>query len=83
MGIQNLAVIHKPSGEVEFSCPECHGIAIPNNGAQDKEQLAYLMVCSACGIILGQWPTAQERTQDLKVLTAKAKEELSGQASKK
>jgi hypothetical protein len=76
MGIQKLTVIHKPTGEIEFSCPECHGIAMPAYGAQDKDQLAYLMVCSACGIILAEWPTAQERTQDLKAFAAKAKEGL-------
>ena len=77
MGIENLAVLNRPNGEVEFSCPECHGIATPNDGVADKEQLAYLLVCSKCRIILGQWPTAQERAQDLKVFAEKAKRELS------
>lgn len=76
MGIQKLTAMCKPSGEIVFSCPECHGLALPAYGAQDKDQLAYLMICSGCGIILGEWPTAQERTQDLKAFAAKAKEGL-------
>jgi hypothetical protein len=74
MGIQKLTVILKANGDVEFSCPQCHGIALPAIGAQDKDQLVYLMVRSKCGIGLGEWLTAEERNQDLKAFAAKARE---------
>jgi hypothetical protein len=76
MGILKLNAVCKANNEVEFSCPECRSPARPGFGAQDKDQLAYLVICSGCGIILGEWPTAQERAQDLKVFAAKAKEGL-------
>jgi hypothetical protein len=76
MGIQQLTAISQPSGDVEFSCPKCHQLARPAFGSGDKGNVAYLMVCSGCGIVLGEWATAEERAKDLSELAAKAKEGL-------
>lgn len=73
MAIERLAAIRTDAG-VKFLCPDCKVQATQAHGAQNKDELAYLIICSKCGNILGQWTTAEQRDAELKSLAEKAKE---------
>jgi hypothetical protein len=73
--INGLTCVKNTHGGVEFVHAECGAIAEKATGAQAKEELSYLMVCSMCGTPLGEWHTQAEREQELNAFAEKTKRE--------
>jgi len=76
MPINKLFVIAHSNGSTEFRCSECKGVGEYAYGAANKDQLAYVLICSGCGDILGEWLTAEERATELRDCAAKAAEKM-------
>ncbi len=70
MAIYNLTAT-KIGGRLVFSCPKCKLPATPAYGAQNRDQLVYLLLCPKCPDILGEWTTREERDSELRGLVAK------------
>ncbi len=67
MAIYNLTAM-KIGGRFIFSCPKCKLPATPAYGAQNRDQLVYLLLCLSCPDTLAEWPTQEERDSELRVL---------------
>ena len=52
--IDGLAGI-KNNGGVDLVCGECRAPVENATGAQNKDQLAYMLVCSKCHKVVGEW----------------------------
>ncbi len=70
MSIYNLSAIKRASGIV-FACPKCKVAATSAYGAQNRDQLAYLLICEKCGDILAEWASPDVRDGELKELARK------------
>ncbi len=66
MGIKELTGIRNEDGGVTLRCPRCGGSPEKQYGAQNRDQLAYVISCSVCHQILGEWTTAEDRDKDLR-----------------
>lgn len=67
MSIYNLSAIKGRAGIV-FACPKCKTAASSAYGAQNRDQLAYLLVCEKCGDILAEWASPDVRDDKLRDL---------------
>ena len=70
MAIYNLTV-KKIGNRFVFSCPKCDIPAISAYGAQNKDQLVYVLLCGKCFETLAEWMTREEGDTELKELIAK------------
>jgi hypothetical protein len=43
------------------------------NGAQNKDQLAYVLMCAKCGRVVGEWTSVEEREKELREFAGKVK----------
>jgi predicted RNA-binding Zn-ribbon protein involved in translation (DUF1610 family) len=64
--IDGLAGVKNKNETVVFVCGECGVIAEQAYGAQNKDQLAYLLICPKCGTILGEWTSTAARETELR-----------------
>jgi hypothetical protein len=71
MEADGLTAIRDKTGQITFICSKCRGAAEPAPGSQDKDQLPYLMVCTKCGAILGEWAFKDERAAAIDALAVK------------
>ena len=65
VGITKLTGIRNRDGTVTLQCPDCRTVPEKQYGAPNEDHLAYILSCSKCQNILGQWTTAEERDVDL------------------
>lgn len=65
--IDGLMALPK-NGRVTFVCSKCGSIPENAYGAQNRDQLVYMLVCSnlKCNRVLGEWVTAAERDEELR-----------------
>ncbi len=63
--IDGLAGI-KSKGTVNFICDRCRAPVEYATGAQNKDQLAYILICSKCHKILGGWTSIEARDRELR-----------------
>ncbi len=70
MAIYKLTAIKGKSGVV-FACPKCKVPATSAYGAQNKDQLAYLLLCEKCFEELAAWPSPDVRDKELREFAAK------------
>ena len=71
--IDGLMGIKTNTGTVVFVCGKC-GIPPENMyGAQNKDQLAYVLMCAKCGRVVGEWTSTEEREKELRDFAGKVK----------
>ena len=71
--IDGLTGFPTEKGTVVFVCGKC-GIPPENAfGAQNKDQLVYLLICPRCQKTLGEWLTVQDRENELRDFAKKLK----------
>jgi hypothetical protein len=64
--IDGLAGVKNDKGTVVFVCSKCRTFPDQAYGAQNKDQLAYILMCPKCGRIFGEWTTIEERDNELR-----------------
>jgi hypothetical protein len=69
--LKDVIVSPTDSGTYIFSCSKCHNVLQNDLGAQNQDQLIYVLVCSPCERIAGEWKTEQERDRALLEYAAK------------
>jgi len=69
--IDGLAGIKSGKGTVVFVCAKCRLIPGSALGAQDREKLVYMLVCTKCGATLAEWMTIEEREKELREFARK------------
>jgi len=74
--INGLTCVKDDHGGVEFMHAECGAIADRATGAQNKDELPWLMICSKCGTPLGEWPTETAREEELEAFAERTKREI-------
>ena len=70
MPIYHLSGVKK-DGRVILGCPKCLVPGIDVYGAQNKVELAYLLICEKCFETLGEWTTREERDEELREFARK------------
>ena len=62
-------------GTVVFVCAKDG--TCPDNmyGATDKAELVYVLMCSKCGRVLGEWMTIEDREKELRAFAEKVKQQ--------
>jgi hypothetical protein len=72
--IDALRAVPTDKGRVIFVCGKCGAVPHSAYGAQNKDDLAYLLVCSneKCAYVLGQWTTTEEKEQELRAFAKRA-----------
>jgi hypothetical protein len=53
------------NGTLIFVCSTCKTPPNFTFGARDKGELALLMLCPKCGIVLGEWNSVEARDREL------------------
>ena len=71
--IDGLAGVKNDKGTVVFVCSKCGVFPDQAYGAQNKDQLAYILMCSKCGRIFGEWTTIEERDKELREFAKRVK----------
>jgi len=71
MSIYKLKAKQNSDRKVELRCPVCDGLAEEQRGAVNRDQMPYVLSCSRCQTILGEWPTRQEMRLDLDAIVAR------------
>jgi len=61
----HLSAMKARNGTLIFVCSTCKTPPNFTFGAQDKGELAFLMLCPKCGIVLGEWDTLEARDHEL------------------
>ena len=56
----------KSKGSVNFICDKCRAPVEYATGAQNKDQLAYILICSKCHKTLGEWTSIEARDSELR-----------------
>lgn len=69
--IDGLMGLPTSKGTVIFVCGKCLLPPEQAFGAQNKNQLVYLLVCGKCQRILGEWASTQERDDELRAFATK------------
>ena len=64
--IDGLAGIKNYKGTVIFVCSRCGVAPDEAHGAQNTDQLVYILICPKCTRILGEWATLEERDTELR-----------------
>ena len=64
--IDGLAGIKSSKGAVNLVCGKCRAPVEYATGAQNKDQLAYILICSKCHKILGEWTSLEARDKELR-----------------
>ena len=64
--IDGLMGVKSKNETVVFGCGDCGIIAEQAYGAQNKDQLAYLLICPRCAKILGEWTSTTARDTELR-----------------
>jgi hypothetical protein len=67
MGVKN------EKGTVVFVCGKCGSFPEQAYGAQNKDQLAYVLLCAKCGRVFGEWATIEARDNDLREFAKRVK----------
>jgi hypothetical protein len=70
--IDGLAAIPNAKGRIMFVCAKCGSLPENAYGAQNRDDLAYLLVCSKCALVLGEWPTTEDRENELREFAKQA-----------
>ena len=71
--IDGLAGVKNYKGTVVFVCSQCGVAPDQAYGAQNMDQLAYMLVCPKCTRILGEWATIEERDRELRDFAKRVK----------
>lgn len=71
--INGLAAARNKEGRVIFMCGKCGSLPENAYGAQDKDDLAYLLICPKCHQVLGEWTTTEERDRELREYARRTK----------
>jgi NMD protein affecting ribosome stability and mRNA decay len=69
--LDELMVSPTDSGTYIFLCAKCRALPEYAFGAKNKGELVYILVCSNCTHILGQWATIEERDRELREFAKK------------
>lgn len=64
--IEGLGGVKNEKGTVVFVCSKCRAFPEQAYGAQNRDQLAYLLICPQCARILGEWATIEDRDRELR-----------------
>jgi hypothetical protein len=64
--IDGLAGVKNEKGTVVFVCGKCGALPEEAYGAQNRDQLAYILICSRCSRVFGEWTTIEERDRELR-----------------
>ena len=70
MAIYSLNVM-KIGDRSVFICPKCKAPGMDALGAQNRDQLVYLLLCGKCFDTLAEWMTPEERYTELRQLAAR------------
>lgn len=73
MSIYKLKAKQNSDRKVELRCPVCDGLAEEQRGAVSRDQMSYVLSCSRCQAILGEWLTESEMRLDLDAIVARCK----------
>jgi len=74
--IDGLLGAKTDGGNVVFLCQKCRVVPDNATGAQNKDDLVYLLACPRCKRTLGEWPTARDRDDELRALADRAQKEI-------
>lgn len=72
MPIHKLTAKKNQKGQTELRCPDCGGSTERQQGIQDRDQLAYVLSCSQCQALLGEWTTRDEMQGELDAFLARS-----------
>jgi hypothetical protein len=61
----HLSGMKARNGTLIFVCSTCKTPPNFTFGARDKGELAFLMLCPKCGIVLGEWDSVDARDREL------------------
>jgi hypothetical protein len=65
---QHLSGMKARNGTTLFACSTCKTAPTFTFGAQDNGELAHVMLCPKCGIVLGEWSFIEARDDELRSL---------------
>jgi hypothetical protein len=69
--IDGLMGVKNEKGTVVFVCGKCRTPPEQAYGAQNKDQLAYVLMCFRCGQVFGEWTTTEARDNELREFAKK------------
>jgi hypothetical protein len=64
--LDGVLISKTDSGTGIFMCQKCREVLQEAFGAQNKDELVYVLMCPSCMHIAGQWLTAAERDMELR-----------------
>jgi hypothetical protein len=70
--IDGLVAVPNKEGRIIFMCGKCGSLPVHAHGAQNKDDLAYLLVCPRCAHVLGEWTTTEGREGELRDFAKRA-----------
>jgi hypothetical protein len=65
---QHLSGMKARNGTTLFACSTCKTAPTFTFGMQDSGGFVYVMLCPTCGIVLGEWSSAEARDDELRSL---------------
>lgn len=71
--IDGLMGLKTNTGTVVFVCAKCGTFPENMYGAQNKDQLAYVLMCAKCGRVVGEWTTQEAREKELREFATNVK----------
>jgi hypothetical protein len=71
--IDGLMGVKNEKGTFVFVCGKCGAFPEQAYGAQNKDQLAYVLLCAKCGRVFGEWLTIEARDNDLREFAKRVK----------
>jgi len=71
--IDGLMGLKTKKGTVVFVCGKCGNFPESLYGAQNKDELAYLLMCAHCNKVLGEWASTEAREKELRDFAGKVK----------